>query len=157
MNAPDVSRLFERESDEPEFPARSQWHAIHDHRPDRLSSRQFIQIYLQSRCERARKTDAASLRIDYESLATLGELRRWIKTRDPHRKLRANAGAAAGGFVGCCSGLHALLQNSTSEGQEFPPRRARKEHEGNHEIPERDDQRLDGHHGTDLDEWTGSG
>lgn len=133
--APDIPGLFEGKSHQPEFSAGSQGHAIHDKCRDCLPGRKFIQIHLQSWLQWARKPDATSLRIDHQRLAAFGELRRWIETCDSQRKLGANAGAAASGFVRCGGRLHALPQNSTSASEEFPLRTARKEHEGNHGHP----------------------
>ncbi len=137
MDAPDISRLFQCESHQPEFSASSQWHAVHDERCDRLPGRKFVEIHLQPGLQRTRKTDAAALRVDDQSLATFGELGRRIKTGDSQRKLGTNAGASARGLVRCSGGLHALLQNSTSASEEFRLRTARKEHQGNHRTLKR--------------------
>jgi hypothetical protein len=115
LNAPDIRRLFQRETDQPILPSRSQRNTIRDASRRARSPRKFVEQNRQARFQRPAEPYAASLGIYDQSMAVLAEWNRRIQADKSKRNLRPNSGTAPCRFVGCHTRTHMrTLFNCTS-------------------------------------------
>ena len=94
MNAPNISRLIQRQPNQPVLVLSSEGDAGGNAGGDALVAGQFVQPDRNSQIEGPWKTYSAAVRVHHQGVAAFGELDSGIQASDAKRNLGPNSGTA---------------------------------------------------------------